>query len=208
MNMRCKEIRHKLIDYYENSLLPEERRLVQEHLDVCLNCQRELEKLSATFELLKKESSFKPEEHYWTNFVPGVRSKIEKGRETTVVIIPKWKIAGGIITFFLILILGVFLLKQDRKVMFRSGEETYTYLSPTESENIVELLYAEEDYESSLDYLFTDKEKRKLAMLEEALEKGYWDKGGKEKALEELKLEELENLKVNLEKIKFKKEIL
>ena len=206
--MRCKEIKRRLVEYYENSLLPEEKRLVQEHLELCLNCQRELENLSATFELLKKESLFEPEEHYWTNFVPGVRSKIEKGRETTVVIIPKWRVAGGIITFFFILILGVFLLKQDRQAMFKSGEETHAYLSPTESENIVELLYAEEDYESSLDYLFSDKEKKKLAMLEEELEEGYWDKGGKEKAIEELDLKELENLKANLENTKFKKEIL
>lgn len=206
--MRCKEIKHRLVEYYENSLPPEERRLVQEHLDICSSCQKELENLSATFELLEKESLFEPEEHYWTNFVPGVRSKLEKGKKTTVVLIPKWRIAGGIITFFFILILGVFLLKQDQKVMFRSGEETYTYLSPTESENIVELLYAEEDYESSFDYLFSDKEKKRLAMLEEELEEGYWDKGGKEKAIEELDLKELENLKASLENTKFKKEIL
>ncbi len=206
--MRCKEIKRRLLDYYENSLLPEERRLIQEHLELCQSCQKELENLSATFKLLEKESLFEPDEHYWTGFVPGVRSKLEKGRETTVVLIPKWRIAGGIITFFFILILGVFLLKQDQKVMFRSGEETYTYLSPTESENIVELLYAEEDYEGSFDYLFSDKEKKKLAMLEEELEEGYWDKGGKEKAIEELDLKELESLKANLEKTKFKKEIL
>lgn len=206
--MRCKEIRPKLTGYYENSLMPEERKLVEEHLDVCLNCQRELEMVSATFELLKKESPFEPEERYWTNFVPEVRSRIEKGREATVVLIPKWKIAGGIITFFLILILGVFLLKEDRKVMFKSAEETYAYLSPAEGENLVELLYAEEEYESSLDYLFSDKEKKKLVMLEEKLEEYYWDKGGKEKALEELNLAQLENLKVDLEKTKFKKEIL
>lgn len=206
--MRCKKIKYKLIDYYENSLLPEERKLVEEHLDLCSGCQKELEKIKSTFELLKKESFFEPEEHYWTDFVPGVRAKIERGRETTAVLIPKWKIAGGIITFFFILILGVFLLKEDWKVMLRSTEETYTYLSPTEDESMVELLYAEDEYESSLDYLFTDKEKRKLAMLEEELEEGYWNKGGKEKALEELDLEELENLKVNLEKTKFKKEIL
>jgi len=52
----------------------------------------------------------------------------------------------------------------------------------------------------------TDRDKLALAEIE--LEKNNWGKGGKEEALRELDLKQLENLKKDLEKTKFKKEIL
>jgi hypothetical protein len=207
MKMRCKDIKFKLIGYFENNLSPEEKKLVQNHLDTCPRCQKEYEEIVSTFEMLKKESPIEPGEIYWTNFVPEVRLKIERKGETGVVIIPKWKLAGGIVTFFLILLLGVFLFRNDRKVMFKSGTETYSYILPAEDENLEELIYAEED-ENTLRPLFTDADRKKLVLAEEELEEHYWEKGGKEKSLEELDLKQLENLKETLEKEKFKREIL
>ncbi len=207
MKMKCKDIKFKLVDYFENTLSPEERKLVQNHLDTCSRCQKEYEEIVSTFEMLKKESPIEPGEIYWTNFVPAVRSRIEKKEETGVVIIPKWKFAGGIVTFFLILLLGIFLSRNDRRVMFKSGTESYTYLLPAEDEKIEELFYAEED-ESSLRSLFTETDRKKLVLAEEELEEYYWEKGGKEKRLEELDIKQLEDLKKTLEKEKFKKEIL
>jgi len=206
--MRCKNIRVKLVDYYENSLPHEERNLVQSHLDICPNCQKELQKISSTFELLKNESSYEPDEAYWVNFVPGVRAKIEKGRGTTLVPIPKLKIAGGIVSLALILLLGIFLFKEDQKIMFKSTGESYSYLLPAEGEKIDQLFYAEAGNESSISKLFSETDKNKLAMAETELEKYSWDKGGKEEALSGLDLKQLENLKKDLEKTKFKKEIL
>jgi hypothetical protein len=205
--MRCKDIKFKLIGYFENNLSPEEKKLVQNHLDTCLRCQKELEEIVSTFELLKKESPIEPGEIYWTNFVPVVRSRIEKKEETGVVIIPKWKFAGGVVTLVIFFLLGIFLFKEDRKVMFKSGTETYSYLLPAEDEKIEELFYAEED-ESSLRSLITEADRKKLVLAEEELEEYYWEKGGKEKSLEELDLKQLENLKKTLEKEKFKREIL
>jgi len=205
--MRCEDIRFKLVDYFENTLSPEERKLVQNHLDTCSRCQKEYEEIVSTFEMLKKESLIEPEEIYWTNFVPAVRSKIEKKEEPGVLIIPKWKLAGGIVTFFLILLLGIFLFRNDRKVMFKSGTETYSYILPAEDENLEELIYAEED-ENTLRPLFTEADRKKLVLAEEELEEYYWEKGGKEKSLEELDIKQLENLKKTLEKEKFKREIL
>ena len=207
MKMRCKDIKFKLIGYFENNLSPEEKKLVQNHLDTCPRCQKEYEEIVSTFEMLKKESPIEPGEIYWTNFVPEVRLKIERKGETGVVIIPKWKFAGGIVTFFLILLLGIFLFRNDRKVMFKSGTETYSYILPAEDENLEELIYAEED-ENTLRPLFTDADRKKLVLAEEELEEHYWEKGGKEKSLEELDLKQLENLKETLEKEKFKREIL
>ena len=207
MKVRCKDIKFKLIGYFENTLSPEEKKLVQNHLDTCSRCEKEFEEIVSTFEMLKKESPIEPGEIYWTNFVPEVRLKIERKGETGVVIIPKWKFAGGIVTFFLILLLGVFLFRNDRKVMFKSGTETYSYILPAEDENLEELIYAEED-ENTLRPLFTDADRKKLVLAEEELEEHYWEKGGKEKSLEELDLKQLENLKETLEKEKFKREIL
>jgi hypothetical protein len=207
MEMRCKDIKFKLIGYFENTLSPEEKKLVQSHLDTCSSCEKEFEEIVSTFKMLKKESPIEPEELFWTNFVPAVRSKIEKKEETGILIIPKWKLAGGIVTFFLILLLGVFLLRNDRKVMFKSGAESYTYLLPAENEKIEELFYAEED-ESSIRSLITEADRKKLVLAEEELEEYYWEKGGKEKSLEELDIKQLEDLKKTLEKEKFKKEIL
>lgn len=206
--MRCKNIRVKLVDYYENSLPHEERNLVQSHLEICPNCQKELQKIVSTFEILKNESSSEPDEAYWINFVPGVRSRIEKDRGTTFVPIPKLKIAGGIVTLALVLLSGVFLFKSDQRVMFKSGEEPYSYLLPTESEKIDQLFYAETSDESTTSKLFSETDRNKLALAETELEKSNWDKGGKEEALKELDLKQLENLKKDLEKTKFKKEIL
>ncbi len=206
--MRCKNIRVKLVDYYENFLPHEERNLVQSHLEICPNCQKELQKIRSTFELLKTESVYEPDEAYWVNFVPGVRAKIEKGQGTTLVPIPKLKIAGGIISLALVLLLGIFLFKEDQKIMFKSTKESYSYLLPTESEKIDQLFYAETGNGSSTSKLFSETDRNKLALAETELEKSNWDKGGKEEALKELDLKQLENLKKDLEKIKFKKEIL
>lgn len=206
--MRCKNIQVKLVDYHENSLSPEERNLVQSHLEICSSCQKELQKIISAFKILSKESSYEPDEVYWANFVPGVRSKIEKDWVTTLVPIPKLKIAGGIVSLALVLLFGIFLLKEDQKVMFKSSEEPYSYLLPIESEKIDQLFYAEASNESSTSKLFSETDKNKLALAEIELEKYNWDKGGKEEALKELDLKQLENLKTDLEKTKFNKEIL
>jgi len=206
--MKCKHIKIKLVDYFENSLSPEEKSLVQGHLDICPDCQRELQKIRSTFALLKNESQYEPEEAYWTNFVPGVRSKIEKDRRTTLVPIPRFKIAGGVIGLTLVIMLGIFLFRADQKVMFKSGEEPYSYLLPVESEKIDQLFYAETSSESQISRLFSETDKDKLALAETELEKTNWDKGGKEEALTGLDLKQLENLKKDLEKTKFNKEIL
>jgi len=207
IDMKCKKMRFKLIEYYENTLSPEERRVIQDHLESCSNCQKELQKIGSTFEALKKESTFKPEELYWTNFVPGVRSRINREKEISVGIFPKWKIAGAFITFLFVIILGIFLFRIDQKVIFKATEKTYTYLIPTEDESIEKFIYTE-GYDGSYAFLFTDTEKKKLTVLEEELEEDYWERAGSEEAFRELDLEELENLKNNLEKIEFKKEIL
>jgi len=206
--MRCKNIQVKLVDYYENSLPPEERKLVQSHLEICPDCQKELQKIRSTFELLENESAYEPDEAYWINFIPGVRLKIEKGQGTTLVPIPRLKIAGGIVSLALVLLLGIFLFKEDQRVMFKSSQEPYSYLLPAEGEKIDQLFYAEADNESSISKLFSETDRDKLALAETELEKYSWDKGGKEEALKELDLKQLENLKKALEKTKFKKEIL
>jgi acyl-CoA synthetase (AMP-forming)/AMP-acid ligase II len=206
--MRCKNIQVKLADYYENSLSPEERNLVQSHLEICPVCQKDLQKIISTFEILKNETDYEPDEVYWVNFVPGVRSGIEKDRGTTLVPIPKLKIAGGFVSLTLVLLLGIFLFKSDQGVMFKSSEEPYSYLLPAESEKIDQLFYAEASNESSASKLFSETDRNKLALAESELEKYNWDKGGKEEALKELDLKQLENLKKDLEKTKFKKEIL
>ncbi|MDP3024589.1 MAG: zf-HC2 domain-containing protein [candidate division Zixibacteria bacterium] len=206
--MRCKNIQVKLVDYYENSLPPEEKKLVQSHLEICSSCQEELQKIRSTFELLKNESAYEPDEAYWINFIPGVRSKIEKGWGTTLVPIPKLKIIGGIVSLALVLLLGIFFFKEDQRVMFKSSEEPYSYLLPAEGEKIDQLFYAEAGNESSISKLFSDTDRNKLALAEIELEKNNWGKGGKEEALRELDLKQLENLKKDLEKTKFKKEIL
>lgn len=206
--MRCKNIRVKLVDYYENSLPPEERNLVKSHLDICSICQEGLQKIRSTFELLKNESAYEPDEAYWVNFVPGVRIKIEKDQGATLVPIPRLKIAGGIVSLALVLLLGIFSFKADQRVMFKSSEEPYSYLLPAEGEKIDQLFYAEAGNDNSTSKLFSETDKNKLALAETELEKYSWDKGGKEEALSGLDLKQLENLKKDLEKTKFKKEIL
>jgi len=200
--MRCKNIQIKLVDYHENSLSPEERNLIQSHLEVCSSCQKELQKIISAFKILSKESSYEPDEAYWINFVPGVRSKSEKSRSSTLVPIPKLKIAGGIVSLALVLLFGIFLFKADQRVMFKSSEEPYSYLLPTEGEKIDQLFYAETGDESLVSKLFSETDRDKLALAEIELEKYNWDKGGKEEALEELDLKQLENLKKDLEKTK------
>jgi len=206
--MRCKNIQVKLVDYYEDSLSPEEKNFIQAHLETCPECQKELQKIRSAFELLKAESSFEPDEAYWANFIPGVRSKIEKGRSTTLVPIPKLKIAGGIVSLGLVALLGIFLFKTDRKVMFKSSEEPYTYLLPSESDKIEQLFYSESESGMTASGLFSETDRNKLVLAETELEKYNWDKGGKEEALKGLDLKQLENLKKDLEKTSFKKEVL
>ena len=58
--MECKDTREKLCAYSEGAVSPEERRLIEEHLNACQECRTHLEDLRKTGELVKDLPAVEP----------------------------------------------------------------------------------------------------------------------------------------------------
>jgi hypothetical protein len=71
--MRCEEIRNHLDDYVDGGLPPQQSSVVEEHLQRCLPCRRELSELRRLLEKARElPVSIEPERDLW----PGIRRQL------------------------------------------------------------------------------------------------------------------------------------
>lgn len=78
MNMRrddCRTILELLPQYHVGALRGRRLRAVEEHLSTCTECQRELEALSATAELLDATEPLRPSRDLWPAVAAALRSR-------------------------------------------------------------------------------------------------------------------------------------
>lgn len=83
-------IRGMLVDYAEGILDSEIRIAFEEQLRKSPELQAELATIRATFEILQRQEEVKPDIHYFNNFVPNLRQKIERGNQFPLFMIPSW----------------------------------------------------------------------------------------------------------------------
>jgi len=196
--MRCKDVSPLLIEYQENSLGPEERGVVEKHLRECDRCRKELGEIEELYQLLAKESVPSPEENFWTNFLPEVRARIERKKKRRGLLIPKPRLAFGILTIVAVAIVSIFIFTSDESNLVESqGEEMgEIVLSPPElsstTDELAEVLFAEG--EASLAVLLSNGEGQQLDLVEGILEEDYLSELSLNSILSELDLEELKKV--------------
>lgn len=204
--MSCTKITSLLVDYYQDSLGPDEKKLVQEHLRVCESCRKELMEIQSLFEVLKREKIEKVEEDFWTNFVPEIRKRIDQAPSPRLTwnLIPK---LGPLLGFAIaILVVGIFMFSKDygsRVSGVLTYEQTYTYSlyefeSPTDQ--LAGILSLTEDTEEIAD-LITLGNGESITNLEKVVNDQYWEKVELQDILEDLSSEEWQLLEKNIEKI-------
>ncbi|MGB2696245.1 MAG: zf-HC2 domain-containing protein [Candidatus Zixiibacteriota bacterium] len=204
--MNCKKITSFLVDYQQDSLGPEEKKMVEEHLRTCDGCREELKEIQTLFEVLKREKTEKVEENFWTNFVPEIRKRIDRAPSPRL----KWNLIpklGPLLGFAIaILVVGIFLFSKDYSSRV-SGVLTYeqmgTYsLYEFESpvDQVAGILTLAEGTEEIND-LITSGNGESFMDLEKIVDDQYWEKVELQEILEDLSSEELQILENNIEKI-------
>ncbi len=205
--MSCSKIRSLLVDYNENSLSPEEKKLVQDHLRVCVSCREELKEIQALFEVLQREKTEKVEENFWTNFVPEIRRRIKSPARPRLTenLLPRLAPLLGFAVA--ILVVGIFLFSKDygtRVPSVSTYEQTQTYsLYEYESpvDQLADILTLTEDTEEIKD-LITLGNGESFKALDEMVDDQYWEKVELEDLLKDLSSEELKLLENKIEEIK------
>jgi hypothetical protein len=208
MNMGCKEVDKVLIDYHENSLTPDGKKAVEEHLKECQGCRRRLQEIERTYRILARDSVPSREESFWVNFVPEVRSRIggEDGRGS--VLKPRVKWALGLVSVLAVVILSWSLLTLDRRgpdeYVEEPAIETTLALSDPYSyaDQLVEIVtsYGEEYFPAEM--LLPNEATAELGLAEEILEQDYADQTDLGSLLRELSLEELKQLEEQVRNLK------
>ena len=204
--MNCSKITSLLDDYQQNTLGPEEKKLVQEHLRACESCRKELKEIQSLFNVLEREKTEKVEENFWINFVPEIRKRIDKAPSPRLTwnLIPK---LGPLLGFAIaILVVGVFMFSKDyssRVSGVLTYEQTGTYSlyefeSPTDQlASILSLTEGTEEFRN----LITLGNGESITALEKVVDDQYWDNVELQDILEDLSSEEWQLLEKNIEKI-------
>ncbi|SDK68180.1 DUF4179 domain-containing protein [Natronincola ferrireducens] len=78
--MNCERIKNQLIDYLEGGMSNKEEKIIEEHMEDCEACKRELEELKAAIDYIKEESNeiIAPED-----FIEGIKDKVKPSPQTT-----------------------------------------------------------------------------------------------------------------------------
>src|SRR5574341_1754537 len=78
MAMDHTEIRHKLSEYIDNSVTPEERAAIEQHLGICMECSDALRELQKTVEHIKTIDEVEPPSWMTRKIMAKVRAEAEK----------------------------------------------------------------------------------------------------------------------------------
>lgn len=196
--MRCKEVSQVLIDYHESSLDADQRRWVKQHLSECEKCRDQLKEIEQLYQLLARERVPSPGESFWTGFLPEVRARIERKKKRRGLLIPKPRLAFGILTILAVAIVSIFMFTLDKRNLVDRQSEQMAEIaisSPefsSTTEELAEILSAEA--EVSLDILLSNGEGEELDFIEGILEESYLSQVSLNSVLSELDLEELKKV--------------
>lgn len=109
----CKKYQELLSEYLAEELSPDVREKLDQHLVTCPGCQAELQQLKSTLEILDEQRKTSVSEISGSEFLLGVRSKIERQKRSAKFLVfrPKWMAVG--LASVLVILLGWSLFKED-----------------------------------------------------------------------------------------------
>ncbi len=153
--MQCAEIKNLIPLYLDQVLDSKENQLVAKHLTTCLACQKELNAIKRTWNLLEKWPDIKPSSTYvsefWTKLssdAPWYKRVLDKFKQVFV----KEGLAPVLVTVCIILVVGVVIKKTS--VVVPESEQAMVSLNPSELEMIENVELAENyDIVQDIDFL-------------------------------------------------------
>jgi anti-sigma factor RsiW len=198
--MKCKDFEELLVQYLEDSLNPEERERVKQHLSECEVCRIRLQEMESTLHLLAEEQLPQPEEDFWINFLPQVRSRIDAEEKPSFTLLPKPRLVSGLVSVMVIVLLGIFLFNVSQKRVgdLLTESSTENILSEAEysssAEQLAEVLSSEEDESLELEIFLSSTEEEELDLTESMLEDDYLSGRSLNTILGELSMQELKQI--------------
>jgi anti-sigma factor RsiW len=198
--MKCKDFDELLVQYLEDSLNPEERERVKQHLSECEVCRIRLQEMESTLHLLAEEQLPQPEEDFWINFLPQVRSRIDAEEKPSFTLLPKPRLVSGLVSVMVIVLLGIFLFNVSQKRVgdLLTESSTENILSEAEysssAEQLAEVLSSEEDESLELEIFLSSTEEEELDLTESMLEDDYLSGRSLNTILGELSMQELKQI--------------
>ena len=198
--MKCKEIIVLLNEYCENSLDLQKRKGVEHHLAECENCRLRLKKIKGTYQLLAIETIPQPEESFWTNFLPQIRARIERKENRKTLLIPKTRLAFGLLSVLIIAIISLVLFTADQRNIAElqtkeSSETTLTSLgSSSTDEQLAEILSSEGKQSLPLYVVLSEDERQNLDLMDMLMGEDDLSQRDLTSILSELKPEELKQV--------------
>ncbi len=208
MNTICREIHELLIEYHENSLDPEQRAKVEDHLASCENCQLRLQEIRQAYGLLAEDLVPPAEESFWIDFLPGVRSRIEARRRPVWNLWPRARWAVGVVSVLALVIVGSLLLtREDASLVQEEAEQpeetTLALTDPyTYADQLAEVVSSDSGGTLPVETLLADGGVEDLGLAEELLEEDYISQSDVNSMLSELSAEELKQLEQNIRTLK------
>lgn len=206
--MKCKEIHILLSDYLENSLEPSKRKTVEQHLEECESCRLKLEETQQLFSVLAQDKVPPMEDDYWTNFLPRVRARIEERKKPKFRLIPKTRLAVGLISLLLVAVVGYNLLHihQNNPAMVDLNQNVeMTVTDPifsSAADQLADALSAESTQVTVAGVILSEEEKEDLDSTATLLTENYLSHKELSSILDELDSDELKQLEENINKLK------
>lgn len=106
----------ELIEYIEGTLSSIKQAQIVKHLETCTTCQKELESLQQTFDLLMMDEVPELSTVRLANFVPNIRQKLEKSRGWRYVLPRLIPTVTGVLA--LLITFAVFITKENNVTNF------------------------------------------------------------------------------------------
>jgi predicted anti-sigma-YlaC factor YlaD len=204
MNKKCREIDRLLIEYHEEVLSPDRKKQVEEHLADCHGCRIKLEEIQNAFTLLTEDEVPQPQESFWIDFLPQVRSRIEAKDKTRTIFRPNVRWAVGLTSVLLVMIVGSLLFTKDNQTVVQQETEqpletTLALSNPyTYADQLAEILTAQETEPVAVEALLSNGGTNQLGLAAEVLDEDYLNQVDINSILGELSLEELRQLEDNV----------
>ncbi|NIN00145.1 MAG: hypothetical protein GTO24_19340 [candidate division Zixibacteria bacterium] len=202
--MRCKEIESLLPGYHESSLDPKDGEKVQRHLAECADCRLRLQEIRNTLQLLSKDGIPEPEESFWTNFLPRVRSGIESQEKPGFTIFPKPRLVFGLLSAVVVVALSFFLFSADKKKMVEvptnlSSESILPeYELSAYTDQLAEILSSQDGESLAIEVFLSSSGEEELESTERILEEDYLSQRSLSSILRELSDEELRQIEKSI----------
>jgi predicted anti-sigma-YlaC factor YlaD len=206
--MKCNEIHILFSEYLEDSLEPSEKEKVERHLEECDGCRLELEEIKRLYGLLEQDKVPPMEEDYWTNFIPRVRARIEEKKRPKFSLVPKTRLALGLISLFLVVVIGYNLLhipQRNTTTVDLSQNLEMTVTDPllsSAADQLADVLSSDSVQATVAGAVLSEKEKEDLDSTVTLLTENYLSHREISSILDELNSEELKQLEENINKLK------